>query len=388
MHKKPIIYLSIFLFFYHSSNTLIGTFLPLYFQDKALTSTEIGWLMAIGPLTSLFFQPFFGYMSDKYKTIKRMLFICLAGVLISSLIMFQVQGFLLLLIVCGVFFSLFIPIGALGDSLALNTAQSLSSSFGRIRMWGSAGFAVTSLIGGQILLKIGIGNLMYPYLLFSLLTLIICWKLTDVNIPADPVNLKGAVSVVLQPRFVVFLVFIMFITIGHRTNDIFSGLYIKELGGNESLVGLSWFAGVTCETLIFLFSPIWLRWFSEMTYMVIAAGLYGLRWILISFASSPMEVVWLQLMHGVTFGVFYLCAFQYATNYFPAKFRSTGQQVFISVFFGLSGIIGSLGGGMILDSFSGGDLYKIIAYCAFAGCVGLVLYHTFMNKNKIGVTHG
>lgn len=386
MPKRPIIYLSIFLFFYHSSNTLIGTFLPLYFQDQALSGTEIGWLMEVGPLTSLFFQPFFGYMSDKYKTIKTMLFICLAGVLISSIVMFQVHGFLLLLLVCGVFFSLFIPIGALGDSLALNTAQTVGSSFGRIRMWGSAGFAVTSFIGGQILLKIGIGNLMYPYLLFSLLTFVICWKLTDVNVPGDPVNFKGAVSAVLQPRFVVFLLLIMFITIGHRTNDIFSGLYINELGGDESLVGLSWFVGVTCEAMIFLFSPIWLRWLNEMTYMIIAAALYGLRWILISGASSPMEVVWLQAMHGLTFGVFYLCAFQYVTSYFPAKFRSTGQQVFISVFFGLSGIIGSLGGGMILDHFSGEDLYMIIGFSAFAGCVGLVLYHTFMNKNKIGVS--
>ncbi|WP_066305056.1 MFS transporter [Bacillus sp. FJAT-29814] len=388
MHKRPIIYLSIFLFFYHSSNTLIGTFLPLYFQDKALTGTEIGWIMAIGPFTSLFFQPFFGYMSDKYKTIKRMLFICLIGVIISSLVMFQVQGFLLLLLVCGVFFSLFIPIGALGDSLALSTALTAGASFGRIRMWGSAGFAVTSFLGGQILLKIGIGNLMYPYLLFALLTFAVCWKLTDVNVPADPVNLKGAVSVVLQPRFVAFLVFIMFVTIGHRTNDIYSGLYIKELGGNESLVGLSWFVGVTCEALIFMLSPVWIRWFNEMTFMVIAAALYGLRWILISAASAPLEVVWLQALHGITFGVFYLCAFQYATNYFPAKFRSTGQQVFISVFFGLSGIIGSLAGGMIFDHLSGVALYKLISYSAFAGCVGLVLYHSFVNKNKIGITHG
>jgi MFS transporter, PPP family, 3-phenylpropionic acid transporter len=386
--KRPIIYLSLFLFFYHSSNTLIGTFLPLYFQDKALSGTEIGWLMAIGPFTSLFFQPFFGFLSDKYKTIKRMLFICLIGVIISSLIMFQVQGFLLLFVVSGIFFSLFIPIGALGDSLALNTAQQFGSSFGRVRMWGSAGFAVTSFLGGQILLEIGIGNLMYPYLLFSLLTFGVCWKLTDVNVPADPVNLKEAVSAVFQPRFVALLVFIMFVTIGHRTNDIYSGLYITELGGNESLVGLSWFIGVTCEALIFLFSPVWIRWFNEMTFMVIAAGLYGLRWILISFASSPMEVVWLQAIHGISFGVFYLCAFQYATNYFPAKFRSTGQQVFISVFFGLSGIIGSLAGGMILDSFSGEALYRVISYSAFAGCLGLVLYQAFINRKKIGITHG
>ncbi|MFC3884613.1 MFS transporter [Bacillus songklensis] len=358
-------------------------FLPLYFQEQGLTATKIGWLMAVGPFTSLFAQPFWGYMSDKYKTIKKMMLICLVGVIISSIILFQMGSFLTLLFLCGVFFSFMAPIGALGDSLAQRTSQFIGTAFGTIRMWGSIGFAVTSLIGGHILSRIGIDNLLYPYLVFALIAFGLVWKVSDVNAAAKPINLKGAVSVIFQSRFILFLFFIMFVTIAHRTNDSFLGIYIKQLGGSESLIGLAWFVGVAVEAVVFLLSPYWMRFLNEITYIVVASGLYGLRWLLFSFAETPSHVILLQSMHGITFGIFYLCAFQFVTKLLPEEFRATGQLFFISAFFGLSGIIGSLGGGMVLDHFGGAALYKLLSYFAFAGCIGLITYKTYSRKKSV-----
>ncbi|WP_370876199.1 MFS transporter [Neobacillus ginsengisoli] len=87
--------------------------------------------------------------------------------MISSIVLFQVNSFWILLLLCAIFFSFMLPVGALGDSLALNTSQLVGTSFGRIRMWGSIGFALTSLLGGQILSRIGVNHLLYPYLAVS-----------------------------------------------------------------------------------------------------------------------------------------------------------------------------------------------------------------------------
>jgi MFS transporter, PPP family, 3-phenylpropionic acid transporter len=361
-------------------------FLPLYFQEQELTMTKIGWLMAIGPFTSLFAQPFWGYMSDKYKTVKRMLLICLVGTIASSIILFQVDSFLAILFLCGLFFSFMFPVGALGDSLAQKTSHLLGSTFGRIRMWGSIGFAATSLIGGHILSRIGLDYLLYLYLTYALITFVVVQKISDVNVSAKPINLKEAVNVIGQPKFICFLFFMMFVTVTHRTNDSFIGLYIKQLGGSESLIGLAWFVGVAAEAAVFLLSPYWMRFFNEMTYLVIAAGLYGVRWLLFSLAETPSQIILLQPMHGITFGIFYLCAFQFVTKLIPDEFRATGQLVFISAFFGLSGIIGSLGGGMILDYAGEAALYKLLSYFAFAGCIGLIAYKTYSNKNNMRKT--
>jgi len=47
--------------------------LPLYLKHKGLTGIEIGWVLAIGPFATIISQPFWGYVSDKYKTVKKYL---------------------------------------------------------------------------------------------------------------------------------------------------------------------------------------------------------------------------------------------------------------------------------------------------------------------------
>lgn len=382
MTKRPLLYLSLFLFFFHSSAALTATFLPSYFQEKGLSASEIGWLMAAGPFTALFSQPFWGYISDKYKTIKWVLLICSVGIIAMSVFLFKMESFGMLLFIAGIFFSFMSPVGALGDSLVQKTAALYQTQFGQIRMWGSVGFAVTSLLGGAIMAKTGLDWLFYLVLASSILTLIVILKIVDVPASPKSINLKKAAGVISQPRFLWFLVIIMLVTITHRANDMFIGLYIRELGGTESQIGMAWFIGVASEAAIFLFSAYWMRLFKKtMMFVITAAALYGIRWMLFTLLTEPFQLILLQPLHGLTFGVFYLCTFQLVTHLIPEEFLATGMMVFISVFFGLSGIIGSLGGGWLIEW--AGDLsvlYQILAWLSFAGCAGLVLYHQWSEK--------
>ena len=54
----------------------------------------------------------------------------------------------------------------------------------------------------------------------------------------------------MNKPFIFFPCFYDVISIGHRANDSFMGIYITELGGNEGLVGLAWFIGVISEDAI------------------------------------------------------------------------------------------------------------------------------------------
>lgn len=384
MKQKPVIYLSFFLFFFHSSVAMTATFLPSYFQDKGLSAAEIGWLMAVGPFVSLFAQPFWGYMSDKYKTVKRMLMICAFSMLVFSYFLFEAETFFVLLLISALFFSFQSPIGALGDSLAQKTSVLHGVEFGQIRMWGSVGFASTSLIGGALLGFLGLHFLSYIYFFYALFTLIMARQVSDVTASPKMINLKEAAKIVSRPSFLWFLIIIMLVTITHRANDMFIGLYIKELGGTESQIGLAWFMGVASEALIFMFSLYWSRLFKrQMLFVIFAAGLYSVRWFLFTFASEPLHIILLQPLHGLTFGVFYLCTFQIVTKIMPEEFLATGQMVFIAAFFGLSGIIGSLGGGWILEATgSAVAMYKLLGLFALAGFIGLIFYDKSGRKKQ------
>lgn len=367
--------LKMLLFCFHGANTIIVSFLPLYLQFKGLSGTEIGWVMAIGPLVAIFSQPFWGYMSDKYQTVKKILMLCLIGLIISSAFFLQMETLPLLLTVGASYFFFAAPVGALGDSLSQRRADQLGISFGKIRTWGSIGFAFSSLIVGEMLSRIGIQFMVWPYLVLAGAAFIVSIRLVDVKVETPPIQLNDIGLLLKMKPYLIFLTLIVFITISHRANDSFIGIYIASLGGSEDLIGFAWFAGVASEAVVFATAGLWFRKFHPLIFIIAAGILYSIRWFFYATFSDPMLIVALQFLHGLTFGVFYLTAFQYVTRLIPKMLQSTGHLVFVSVFFGLSGIIGSLVGGVIIDNFGGSILYIIMGILTMVGSVMMLLYH-------------
>lgn len=371
---QPYNNLRAFLFFHYSATMLIVGFLPVYFAHKGLSGAQIGWLLGTGTLATVIFQPIWGYMSDRFKTIKRLLQIGLLCMLAGSVFLFSVDSFMLLIVAIFLFFSFTSPVGALGDSLAAKTAARFSLTFGSIRSWGSLGFAVTALFAGWILSIIGIDNILYVYISYGLLAILFSIRVMDVKVSDKHVTVIDAFKAGVSPRLLFFLSIILFISIGHRTNDNFISIYMLELGAGESLIGWSWFVAVASETLAFATSFYWLRRFDELTFLLIASIIYTLRWFLFAAADTPVEIIMLQTLHGLTFGIFYVVSFQFMEKLVPKELLSTGHLLFVSVFFGLSGIIGSLFGGWVIDLAGGSVLYRYLGYFGVIGCLLLAVY--------------
>ncbi len=380
--NRPLTSLKVFLFTYYATNTILLSFLGIFLRDKGLTETEIGYVLAIGPLATIFSQPFWGYMSDKYKTVKWMIVICISGLLVSSVFFLQAETLGYILMFGAVFYFFTAPVSALGDSLGQRRAEELGISFGTVRNWGSIGFATSSLIIGAFLTKFGIQYMIWPYLVLAAIALIFALRLTDVDASEQPVHISDIKKLIRNKPLLLFLLFFMFIAISHRANDSFIGLYIENLGGSEQLVGVAWFVGVMSEALVFSLGALWFRKYHSIVFVIIAGFLYTIRWILFAQAETPMAAILLQLFHGVTFAVLYLAAFDYISKLIPKILQSTGHLIFYSVFFGVSGIIGSLGGGWILDAFGGPALYMSMAASAAIGTVLLLVYRLLTYKQN------
>ncbi|WP_286171838.1 MFS transporter [Gracilibacillus phocaeensis] len=370
------------LFCFHGANTIIVSFLPLYLQAEGLSGTEIGWVMAIGPLAAIFSQPYWGYMSDKHQTVKKILMLCLIGVLVSSFFFLQMNALSLLLPLAAVFFFFSSPVGALSDSLAQRRADQLGVSFGSIRTWGSIGFATSSLVVGEVLARTGIQYIVWPYLIVAAAAFIVSTRIVDVKVETPPIQLKDVGLLLKTKPYVIFLLLIMFITISHRTNDSFIGIYIASLGGSEDMVGFAWFAGVTSEAIVFATAGWWFRKYHPLVFIIGAAMLFSLRWYVYGLVEDPLWIVSLQFLHGFTFGVFYVTAFYYITRLIPAMLQGTGHLIFASVFIGVSGIIGSLAGGWVIDHLGGSTLYLLMGGLTTIGVVLLIIYHGLRTRRS------
>ncbi|OLS37625.1 MFS transporter [Alkalihalophilus pseudofirmus] len=380
MEYRSVYRLMAYLFFAYSTMTIVMSYIPLYFQADGLSGNEVGMLMAIGPFATIIAQPFWGFMSDKYKTIKRMIVISAIGVVIAAagfMLMGQFYGYLIMMFVLFLFLS---PLTALGDSLSQKTATLKGVSFGRIRMWGSLGFATTSLLTGYVLTTIGVERVMIPMIIMAVLALVMALTIEDVKGTNKPVTIISALKIGLNKKLMFFLLCVVFISITHRANDSYLGLYIVDLGGAESLIGWAWFVGVSAEALVFATSPLWFRKFNPLSFIVIAGFIYSIRWVLMGMITSPWMVLPLQLTHGISFGMFYIAAFQYVNKLIPEHLQATGHVLFITTFFGLSGIFGSLFGGWMIDGFGLKALYFCLGGSALIGVAGLMIFN---QKTKV-----
>ncbi len=374
------------LFFFHSAMTIIISYMPVYFQSLGLTGSEIGFLLAVGPFAAILAQPVWGFMSDRWRTVKLVLLLCLCGAIVIGFAVFQMKEFIWLIPLLYIFFTFMSPAGALGDSLAQKISYQKGVSFGSIRMWGSLGFGTSSLVSGYILAVIGIEYIYYVFAFFLLIAIVFCLKAPDSEPSKKKADLKQALRLGKNPMFALFLLMVISISLTHRINDSFLGLYIVELGGNETMIGTAWFIGVITEACVFALSAFWLRRFHPLTFISIAAVLYVVRWLLMGIVPNPTGVLFLQVLHGLTFGIFYLTAFQFVTRLVPYELASTGHLLFVSVFFGLSGVIGSLLGGAIIDAFDVRMLYQTMFLLALIGFIGSFLYRMYYFKTDQGKT--
>lgn len=383
MHKKNSLHsLKLLIFLFHATNTIILSFLPLYLKYKGLNGTEIGWVLAIGPFASIISQPYWGYLSDKFQTVKKVLLMSIVGMLVSSVIFFQMNELIAILLIGAIFYFFSSPVGGLSDSLAQRRANELNISFGSIRTWGSIGFAFSSLIIGSILTKYGIQYMVWPYLIIGSFLLIVTFLIEDVKTEEEPASFADVKALMQHFPYVLFLLIMLVIAITHRANDSFIGIYVTELGGGENLVGVAWFIGVMSEAAIFALATFWFRKFHPLIFIITAGVLYALRWFIYGSLDSPFSVIAFQVMHGATFGIFYVATFDFVTKLIPKNLHATGHLIFYSVLFGISGIIGSLSGGYVFEHYGGSTFYYLMGLTATIGVILMSLYYLWFQKKQ------
>src|SRR5699024_8091005 len=135
--------------------------------------------------------------------------------------------------------------------------------------------------------------------------------------------------------------------------DSFIGLFVTELGGSEDLVGTAWFVALVSEAIVFATAKFWFRKLHPVVFIVLAGILYTIRWFIYGMTTSAIMIIPLQVLHGLTFVTLYVAAFDYVSRVTPKALQSTGHLIFYSAMFGVSGIVGSMGGGYIIDVYNG-----------------------------------
>nr|WP_145156911.1 MFS transporter [Paenibacillus terrae] len=356
-------------------------FLPVYFDEQGLSPSQIGFIVGTGGFITIVAQPLWGMISDRTKTIRKVLLLLLVCAIMTGFVLYHTGTYSLIILFAMLTYFFLMPVDPLTESLNFRVAESAGISYGSLRTYGALGYAVMSLFAGYFMTSYGAHSLAYLFAAIGLVSFVITLFMPDAPVSGKPVTLSSLKHFLSSRETLLFLILVFISSIPARMNDTYLGVYIKELGGTASLVGQAWFLAAGSEIVVFALSFWWLRKGSELMLIAFSGFFYFVRFFASAWIEDPHLLAYLQLLQLLTFPVFYSAAIQYLYRIVPVEWRATGQTVLALLFFGVSGIIASFAGGALYEAFGGRTLFLTISGMSLAGTLfGIVLYRIYGHR--------
>lgn len=371
--RISIVYFAYFFF--------LGINTPFVATWLAARDLDPTWIAAIGSaslISRTLGQPVMSYLADVFGR-RLLLLISGVGAAAATLILvfcYAPGAILAAVFVAGIFIGPVIP---LADALSL---ADKGINYGRVRLWGSLGFAMANVMGGAL-----IDRFEAPMVIWLEVAGLVILAFAAKGLP----NSSAAARAIIDPQLAadrnrallavfrswkiwLFILAVATVNAGHAYFYLFSAnLWSETLGFTKLESGLLWAWGVLAEVgVLFLFgNRVTPRWAKGL----LLAGAVGaaVRWTGTAYAGTFLTLLVLQTLHGLTYGATHLGAMQVMRAAVPEHISTAVMGVYAGVVNGV--IIGIVMAnlGWVYETMQGrGFLW--MAVLGVIGTVGMIVF--------------
>lgn len=366
---SPRAALRIFYFVLLASLGVYLPFFPAWLRAQGFSGLQMSVVIALMPAMGVLAPPFIGYVADLFGlrgTLLRWLSLA-AWLCFSALALHSTASQPALFPVvfgCIALFALFrSPIGMLADVISIEEG----SNYGRIRLWGSLGFMVSTVVAGLWITTPG--SRIVPVATAALLGLVVVTSFVlpaHAHMPPGPIR-EEAQQLVRRRPFQFFLASAFFGQASHSAYDLCSGLLFQDLGGS-ALVGTGWGIGVAAEITMLAYSAFFLARHSALKLRSFALAITALRWLLMAEISSVAVLLVLQLLHAITFAMMWFSSIALVKDLSTPRTLGTAQGLFVAAS-AVGGVLGMLIWGPLYRSGGAEPVFVCAALAALMSCL-------------------
>ncbi|WP_034618768.1 MFS transporter [Chitinibacter tainanensis] len=367
--KTALLAIAGFYFCYFAFNGLFSPYWGLYLAGLAFPAWQIGILTSLTQINRIYAPAIWGYLADRSG--RRQTILRLAGV--AALLFFipltlstSFWPLFLAVLLASFFWSAALP---LVEATAMNLLQGDSGAYARLRIWGSVGFVVATLVAGYLIEALGVGVL--PWAVISVMTALAlyCWWVPETGVAAARSTEQAGFAQILRQREVLALLGATFLmSLAHGPYYSFYSIYAAEQGYSKSLIGWFWTIGVVAEIAVFWLMPQLTQRFRYRSLLLFGLAVGVLRFALIGWLPATLAVVIVaQLGHAFTFGSNHAVNMWYIHRYFAGRHQAKGQALYIAMSFGLGGSLGGILAGLVWPLWGGAWVFTASALVCAAG---------------------
>jgi PPP family 3-phenylpropionic acid transporter len=299
---------------------------------RGCTVAEATALLAWMPAARVLTTPLWTWWADRSGAIDRTLCAASALALVAFVPLLAPRSYPVTLALLLVFASGRGASGPLADALTLSWVERAGGIYGRTRAWGTVGYTLAVaatgrwLHGGQTAAWVCVAGLAA--------SLLLSFTLPRAS-RAPRQALTPALGVLFTtPSYLLLLVVGMLHQVGLGSYDT---LFVKDFSrvAGDAAAGLAVALGTLAEVaMMALGRRVLARW-GPWPLLVVSVAVSALRWLALAEGTSVEALFAMQVLHGLTFGGWFLASVTLADRVAPRPVRASAQGVFHSTVFGV-----------------------------------------------------
>lgn len=364
--------------FYYLSWAIFSALISIYLLDKGFKASEVSLVVSTSFLTSMIFQPVIGMFSDRYD-VKKVNFVLFTLAGIGGLAFMFASS--LITITIGYSFVLTLINGT--NPVMEKIASSSPYQYGKIRIWGTIGYATGSWLAGMIY------QLISPSAIFIcfIITMIFCIiGLLGTKTPSElgqNNEEKTKTSTLFHNyKYLYYLIIAaIFQGITNMANTYIPAMFQND-GLKVSLVSTILSFAVLCEAPLVLFSHKFMDKLTNKRLLIIAYSMITIQFLCYALnVWLPLKVIITLITKHPSGMLFIMINLKIVSTLVPKEHQITALA-FVQTLRNLSSIIFQNIAGQILDISSYQILFALSLIVIVVGFVLVILFKVPSGKDQ------
>lgn len=373
-------YLSYFLMynFYYLSWAVFSALISVYLLGKGFKASEVSLVVSTSFLTSMIFQPVIGMFSDRYD-VKKVNFVLFTLAGIGGLAFMFADS--LITITIGYSFVLTLINGT--NPVMEKIASSSPYQYGKIRIWGTIGYATGSWLAGMIYQLISPSAIFICFIITMILCIIgLLGTQTPSELGQNNEEKTKTSTLFHNYKYLYYLIIAaIFQGITNMANTYIPAMFQND-GLKVSLVSTILSFAVLCEAPLVLFSHKFMDKLTNKRLLIIAYSMITIQFLCYALnVWLPLKVIITLITKHPSGMLFIMINLKIVSTLVPKEHQIT-TLAFVQTLRNLSSIIFQNIAGQILDISSYQILFALSLIVIVVSFVLVILFKVPSGKDQ------
>lgn len=363
--------LKLFYFCFFGALGAVTPFLQLFYRDSGLDIAQIGLLATLGGAIGALAGPLWAVIADAFRLGRVLLPLCMVLSLGMILLLGQMSTFAAIAAAVALYAFVGAPIAPLADSGVVGALGERRELYGAQRLWGSLGWAITNLVVGALVTRVGVWVIFPAAVALGLPAVVVATRLPQGNLARASLR-SGARQLAGDRGWLVFMVSAVLLGVCVTAATGFSTSYLRDIGAGGDAVGAAFALGALVEIPVMGLTARIIRRFTARRTLAFAALLYALCSALQSVIVDPWLAVAVQAIRGAGYGLFWTAGVLEAQALAPRGMSATAQSLFGTATSSAPSLFFTAPAGMIYRDLGYAWLFRIGALAGLGAAAGVL----------------